>query len=100
MYDVVTLFLQILTKLLFSGVADGVGGWRAYGIDPGEFSYHLMRTCEHLVRLGRFTPSNPSELIAKSYCELLHHKKTILGEFITQLYLNCVFSKNNFNCVL
>ncbi|KAJ8986176.1 hypothetical protein NQ317_005650 [Molorchus minor] len=61
------------------GVADGVGGWRAYGIDPGEFSLHLMRTCERLVKLGRFTPTDPSELVAKSYYELLHHKKAILG---------------------
>ncbi|XP_060522581.1 protein phosphatase PTC7 homolog [Cylas formicarius] len=61
------------------GVADGVGGWRAYGIDPGEFSLHLMKTCERLVRLGRFTPTNPSELLANSYHELLHHKKAILG---------------------
>lgn len=70
-----------LSALLFVlGVADGVGGWRAYGIDPGEFSYHLMRTCEHLVRLGKFSPNNPSDLIAKSYYELLHHKKAIMGE--------------------
>ncbi|KAJ8923115.1 hypothetical protein NQ315_001668 [Exocentrus adspersus] len=61
------------------GVADGVGGWRAYGIDPGEFSLHLMKTCERLVKLGRFNPTNPSELLAKSYYELLHHKKAILG---------------------
>ncbi|KAF5277329.1 hypothetical protein FQR65_LT16004 [Abscondita terminalis] len=61
------------------GVADGVGGWRAYGIDPGEFSLHLMQTCERLVSMGRFTPCNPSELLARSYYELLHHKKAILG---------------------
>lgn len=61
------------------GVADGVGGWRSYGIDPGEFSLHLMKTCERLVNLGRFTPTNPSELLANSYYELLHNKKAILG---------------------
>nr|CAH7744820.1 unnamed protein product [Callosobruchus chinensis] len=61
------------------GVADGVGGWRAYGIDPGEFSLHLMRTCERMVKLGRFTPTNPSELLANSYYELMSHKKAILG---------------------
>ncbi|XP_017778075.1 PREDICTED: protein phosphatase PTC7 homolog [Nicrophorus vespilloides] len=61
------------------GVADGVGGWRAYGIDPGEFSLHLMRTCERLVKLGKFIPNNPSDLLARSYYELLHHKKPILG---------------------
>ncbi|XP_074039512.1 protein phosphatase PTC7 homolog isoform X1 [Leptinotarsa decemlineata] len=61
------------------GVADGVGGWRAYGIDPGEFSLQLMKICERLVKLGHFTPTNPSELLARSYYELLHHKKSILG---------------------
>ncbi|ENN77819.1 hypothetical protein D910_12399 [Dendroctonus ponderosae] len=60
-------------------VADGVGGWRSYGIDPGEFSFHLMKTCERLVKLGRFAPTNPSELLASSYYELLHNKKAILG---------------------
>lgn len=67
------------------GVADGVGGWRAYGIDPGEFSMHLMRTCERLVKLGRFTPSNPSDLLARGYYELLHHKKAILGKNLYNL---------------
>ncbi|XP_030751292.1 protein phosphatase PTC7 homolog [Sitophilus oryzae] len=61
------------------GVADGVGGWRAYGIDPGEFSLHLMKACERLVNLGLFTPTNPSELLANSYYELLNNKKAILG---------------------
>ena len=30
------------------GVADGVGGWRAYGVDPGLFSMNLMKSCERL----------------------------------------------------
>lgn len=76
------MFLVRLYFCLFSGVADGVGGWRAYGIDPGEFSLQLMRTCEQLVRLGRFTPTNPADLLAKSYYELLHHKKAILGNYL------------------
>ncbi|VVC89608.1 protein phosphatase PTC7 homolog [Leptidea sinapis] len=61
------------------GVADGVGGWRSYGIDPGEFSSYLMRTCERLVRMGHFKLSEPGDLLAKSYYELLEHKKPILG---------------------
>lgn len=61
------------------GVADGVGGWRAYGIDPGEFSLTLMQTCERLVKLGRFSPDKPSDLLAKSYVELMYNKKPILG---------------------
>ncbi|XP_063536425.1 protein phosphatase PTC7 homolog [Cydia strobilella] len=61
------------------GVADGVGGWRAYGIDPGEFSSYLMKTCERLVQMGHFKLSEPGDLLAKSYYELLEHKKPILG---------------------
>ena len=77
------------------GVADGVGGWRAYGIDPGEFSLHLMQTCQRLVTMGRFTPTNPSELLARSYYELLHHKKAILGSSTA-----CVIVLNKENSTL
>ncbi len=34
------------------GVADGVGGWRQYGVDPGQFSKQLMYNCERLVKAG------------------------------------------------
>ncbi|CAD6215854.1 GSCOCG00000670001-RA-CDS [Cotesia congregata] len=61
------------------GVADGVGGWRHYGIDPGEFSSYLMKTCERLVSLGKFVPHEPAGLLAKSYYELLENKQSILG---------------------
>lgn len=61
------------------GVADGVGGWRSYGIDPGEFSSFLMKTCERLVQCANFNPKRPVSLLAYSYCELLEQKKPILG---------------------
>uniref|UniRef100_A0A336LUM1 Protein phosphatase n=1 Tax=Culicoides sonorensis TaxID=179676 RepID=A0A336LUM1_CULSO len=61
------------------GVADGVGGWRNYGIDPGEFSSFLMSTCSRLVQSSNFNPERPVSLIASSYNELLEHKEPILG---------------------
>jgi protein phosphatase PTC7 len=64
---------------LFKGVADGVGGWRHYGIDPGEFSTFLMRTCERLVSSGRFITTEPAGLLARGYYELLESKQPILG---------------------
>ena len=70
---------MIFKIVIFSGVADGVGGWRHYGIDPGEFSSFLMRTCERLVSMGRFSPSEPAGLLARSYYELLENKQPILG---------------------
>ena len=45
------------------GVADGVGGWRAYGVDPGLFSSNLMRNCERLVKAGFFMNSHPKALL-------------------------------------
>lgn len=63
-----------------TGVADGVGGWTRYGIDAGEFSSFLMRTCERLVHNSNFNPQQPVTLLSHSYHELLDHKKPILGE--------------------
>lgn len=61
------------------GVADGVGGWRAWGIDPGEFSHSLMRVSERLVLTGSYNPSQPAAIIARAYYELLENKSHILG---------------------
>lgn len=63
-----------------AGVADGVGGWRHYGIDPGVFSGFLMQTCERLVTSGSCSPSDPAMLLARSYRELLENKQPIIGE--------------------
>lgn len=77
----------VLTKLQFyspigpPGVADGVGGWRDYGVDPSQFSATLMRTCERLVKEGRFTPSNPVGILTSGYYELLQNKVPLLGEY-------------------
>lgn len=61
------------------GVADGVGGWRIYGIDPGQFSGFLMRSCERLAHSGEYDASRPEELLARAYCNLLEQKQPILG---------------------
>ena len=79
---------------LFTGVADGVGGWRSYGIDPGDFSAFLMKTCERLVQCANFNSTRPVNLLAYSYCELLEHKKPILGKNLKnyEFYGKIVFS--------
>ncbi|ELT91716.1 hypothetical protein CAPTEDRAFT_166817 [Capitella teleta] len=61
------------------GVADGVGGWREYGIDPSLFPRSLMDTCERLVQRGHFSPSSPKDVICQSYQELLDNKTHLLG---------------------
>ena len=32
------------------GVADGVGGWHAFGIDPSSFSNQFMKTCKDILK--------------------------------------------------
>ncbi|XP_048411619.1 protein phosphatase PTC7 homolog isoform X2 [Stegostoma tigrinum] len=39
----------------------------------------LMRTCERLVREGRFVPTNPVGILTASYYELLQNKVPLLG---------------------
>lgn len=52
------------------GVADGVGGWREYGIDPSSFSQGLMKACKDLVGRGEFRPWEPSALLGDAYQSL------------------------------
>ncbi|KAH8041985.1 hypothetical protein HPB51_019726 [Rhipicephalus microplus] len=71
------------------GVADGVGGWRTYGVDPSLFSTALMRNCERVVHSGRFKPNSPASIIASSYYELLENKRHIIGEPRGTLHDRC-----------
>lgn len=88
--DVTLVFCSLL------GVADGVGGWRDYGVDPSQFSGTLMRTCERLVKEGRFVPSNPVGILTAGYCELLQNKVPLLGKRakIPKPHLCCVLSRH------
>jgi len=61
------------------GVADGVGGWRAYGVDPGQFSVNLMANCERLVMAGYFVSNQPSKLLAQGFREMQENKLPIIG---------------------
>lgn len=61
------------------GVADGVGGWRAYGVDPSQFSRRLMETCETLVKMGRFVPSDPVDLLSMGFEEMAENKVPLVG---------------------
>ncbi|XP_060075741.1 protein phosphatase PTC7 homolog [Ylistrum balloti] len=61
------------------GVADGVGGWRNYGVDPSAFPKTLMTTCERMVKEGRFNPRTPVKIIQASYEEMQHQKIPLVG---------------------
>lgn len=61
-------------------VADGVGGWRDYGVDPGDFSYSLLRSVDHITNVSKnWSAHNPVVLLASAFRELLHSKRPITG---------------------
>ena len=61
------------------GVADGVGGWRAYGVDPGLFSLNLMHSCERLIKAGYFVNDQPAQLLKSGFLEMQQSKRPIIG---------------------
>lgn len=42
--------LNEIRDMTFVGVADGVGSWRSYGVDPRDFSHSLMEECENVLK--------------------------------------------------
>ncbi|XP_052849963.1 protein phosphatase PTC7 homolog isoform X1 [Drosophila gunungcola] len=77
------------------GVADGVGGWRSFGVDPGEFSMFLMRSCERLSLGKDMVPQRPDLLLARAYCELLGQKCPVVGSCTA-----CILILNRANSTL
>lgn len=97
--------IRVVYIYSFLGVADGVGGWRDYGVDPSQFSGTLMRTCERLVKEGRFIPSNPVGILTTSYCELLQNKVPLLGKhkrsllFLTSVHWGLFLASHTYSAV-
>lgn len=42
--------LDEIREMTYFGVADGVGSWRSYGVDPREFSHALMQECDNVLQ--------------------------------------------------
>ncbi|XP_067952009.1 protein phosphatase PTC7 homolog [Watersipora subatra] len=61
------------------GVADGVGGWREYGVDPSQVPRTIMASCSRLVEVGRFKSNDPSKLLEEAYEESAMHKNAAMG---------------------
>ncbi|CAJ0575423.1 unnamed protein product, partial [Mesorhabditis spiculigera] len=61
------------------GVADGVGGWNAQGVDPSLFSSRLMFECKQVAETGAFEPTRPQMILDKAFTALKAAAKEILG---------------------
>ena len=58
------------------GVADGVGGWRSEGVDPGEIARGLMGNCDDLSG-SKF--SMPQWLLAEAYWKVKYGREVTAG---------------------
>ena len=47
--------------MTYCGVADGVGSWREYGVDPRLFSHSLMKECENVLMEASENATRPKE---------------------------------------
>lgn len=61
-------------------MADGVGGWREYGVDPAQVPRTIMSICAKLVEKGRFSASSPDQLLKDAYEEASLHKEEVMGQ--------------------
>jgi len=84
--------------MVFTGVADGVGGWRTYGVDPSQFPKSLMAACERMVHSGQFTPRRPVDVLSSGYNEIQQDKAPLIGIAVTQC--NKYFAFNSAKQVL
>ena len=69
----------IIYLFYLSGVADGVGGWRHYGIDSSLFSSALMESCKRFVLEGGLETPSPVSIIKAGFQELAEHKEPLFG---------------------
>ncbi|CAB4037930.1 phosphatase PTC7 homolog, partial [Paramuricea clavata] len=61
------------------GVADGVGGWRHYGIDPAVFSSALMENCKRLIERGLLENPTPVNIMKEGYHNISENKEPLFG---------------------
>lgn len=70
-------YFTILIHVL--GVADGVGGWRQYGIDSSKFASSLMEGCRKFVISGGLDIQSPFAILKSAFKEMTELKDSIFG---------------------
>ncbi|XP_017020459.1 protein phosphatase PTC7 homolog fig [Drosophila kikkawai] len=77
------------------GVADGVGGWRDMGVDPGRFATELMACCSGQAQRPEFDGKSPRELLIASYQELKRREQPVVGSSTA-----CLVAMHRRDCTL
>lgn len=89
-------FISRYKNVHVAGVADGVGGWRKYGIDPSIFSSRLMKHCAEIVETGAFNPTRPDLIIAQAFMNLAEAPRPIGSSTacVIVVHQNVLYSAN------
>ncbi|KAH8293995.1 hypothetical protein KR054_007225, partial [Drosophila jambulina] len=77
------------------GVADGVGGWRDMGVDPGRFATELMTCCSGHAQQPGFDGKSPRELLIAGYQELKRRERPVVGSSTA-----CLVAMHRRDCTL
>ena len=74
--------LQQVIELVYffsdTGVADGVGGWSSYGVDPSKFSWGLMELCQKTCAASQ--PLKPKDVLKIAFEELVRSRTIQAGK--------------------
>lgn len=54
-----------IIEMTYCGVADGVGSWREFDVDPRDFSHALMKECENVLAEAAHNVLNTNSRIGK-----------------------------------
>lgn len=63
------------------GIADGVGGWKQYGVDPSLFPGILMKNCERYAKDYCIDCGSPKKILQAGYDDLISENPHLLGVF-------------------
>jgi len=60
------------------GVADGVGGWSKWGVDPGAFSRELMRSCQAVAESQQGRPADQQRRFPLRWLQRARRNTTVV----------------------
>ena len=76
-------------KFVYAGVADGVGSWRQWGVDPRLFSRSLMRHCEDALS-EKEKDKKDGESAPKPHEIMKHAHKRVIEDNVIGSCTSCV----------
>jgi protein phosphatase PTC7 len=63
------------------GVADGVGGWGEYGVDPSIISYQIMQNCKTHFSKNLESDDGKEKLMEVEKSDIAHPKQVLIDSY-------------------